>query len=544
MAGRFTVDAVFRAVDNITGPVRRMTRSLGDMTRSMERGLRRVDRSLSRVRTGLGRGFKFAAKSAAVGVTALGGAVGFVMKQFSTIEDATASFTPILGGVEKATKLVEMLNETAATTPFQFENLANAAAQLLPMMDNDLEKTIKTVRMLGDASGGNVARLERIVNGYNKALLKNTLDKEALNMVGEANVPIYHEIAQFKGISVDRLFSLITAGKLKAVDLTASFERLTGEGGMFYNAMDISAKTLTGRLTTLKDYITLTAASFGSVLAPEIKDVVIYLIEGAKRMREWVQANRAVLRVRFLEYLDKTKATMKRIWAFLKDFNKQYDILTLTFQALRSIAEGFVWLGKHGEKVFKIVVAFLMLNVAVKAATVLMTAFNLVMMVNPAYLLYAAIVAVAGAVVFMVREWDTFEKMFPRVAETFKKVWGEVKDYFFEVWDGISEYIDDAIARMEIQIKKATGFLTRMRDATRDLSKTFLDAYGIDGGARDAVKAATAPTPLVRSVSSRNAQAANDGGQNNVLVIKDETGRAKFEKNPGPGIKLQKTGAF
>ncbi len=49
MAGRFSVEAVFKAVDRVTAPVSRMQNRISKMTRSMTRGLRNVNRALGKV---------------------------------------------------------------------------------------------------------------------------------------------------------------------------------------------------------------------------------------------------------------------------------------------------------------------------------------------------------------------------------------------------------------------------------------------------------------------------------------------------------------
>ena len=49
MAGRFSVEAVFKAVDRITAPVTRMQNRLGKFTRAMKRGFRSVQRVVGKL---------------------------------------------------------------------------------------------------------------------------------------------------------------------------------------------------------------------------------------------------------------------------------------------------------------------------------------------------------------------------------------------------------------------------------------------------------------------------------------------------------------
>ena len=132
---RPTVSTTFNAVDRITRPINQMQKRIGGFA-------------------------KFVGGIFVTGAAARG--IGYLVKQASKIEDITASFTPMMGTVEKADDLVSALNKTAATTPFQLEDIATSATQLLPAMNKDIEKTVETFRMLGDTAGGNAEKLSRI----------------------------------------------------------------------------------------------------------------------------------------------------------------------------------------------------------------------------------------------------------------------------------------------------------------------------------------------------------------------------------------------
>ena len=53
MAKRFSVEAVFRAVDRITAPVTKMQNRVVKFTRSMQRGFRKANRTLGKFTSGL-----------------------------------------------------------------------------------------------------------------------------------------------------------------------------------------------------------------------------------------------------------------------------------------------------------------------------------------------------------------------------------------------------------------------------------------------------------------------------------------------------------
>ena len=284
--------------------------------------------------------FQAMTKVMTVGSIALGFGFRKVMKSFSMVEDAQAAFQPVLGSIEKATELVEKLNDTAATTPFQFENLSSAAKQLLPNMGGDIENTIKTIRMLGDTAGGSSVKMQSIVRGYNKALLKGKVDMESLNMISEAGVPILKTLGDTMGVTGEKLFKNITAGKVSTEDLTNALKRMTGEGGMFFKGMEIASKTLTGRISTFKDLITLTLANIGTAFAPEVKKIVEGFIKIAEQVREWTKANKELLRQKFVAFVETVSSAIRRlisIGSFLANVIDKVGGLGDAFKILASI---------------------------------------------------------------------------------------------------------------------------------------------------------------------------------------------------------------
>lgn len=76
MAGRFSVEAVFKAVDRVTTPVTRMQNRIGKMTRSAERGFRKLDRSMGRFLKKLKRGAQTLVISLALVTAAAGNVLG------------------------------------------------------------------------------------------------------------------------------------------------------------------------------------------------------------------------------------------------------------------------------------------------------------------------------------------------------------------------------------------------------------------------------------------------------------------------------------
>ncbi len=302
MANKFTISTTFKAHDRMTKVVKGMNKSMAGFSKTLR---------LLKVAVAGGIIFK---------------GFQFFIKEASRIEDATAAFTPLMGGVEKANKLVDALNKTAATTPFQFENISKAAMQLLPVMNQDIEKTIGTFRMLGDTAGGNAQKLDSITRGFTKSMLKGKVDMESLNMIAEAGVPIFSEMAKSMGISKEKLFDMSKAGKLTTNALIKTFQDMTKKGGIFFEGMEIASKTLSGKLSTLKDNIKLVAARIGNSLLPFLKPIIDKLTLIAVRVGDWFEANRLLINMRLSLFLKKLKdgferlvPILQKVWKLFRD---------------------------------------------------------------------------------------------------------------------------------------------------------------------------------------------------------------------------------
>lgn len=415
MAGRFTVEAVFSAIDKVTAPVTRMQNAVGKMTRSVERGLRSVTAVTNTAVKGITSATGTIVKFGVAGFGLLAGAVALVTREFSKIENAEAAFTPLMGGAERARQLVEALNKTAATTPFQFENLADAAGQLLPVMNGDIARTIATLRMLGDTAGGNAQKLDSITRGFTKAMLKGRVDMEALNMIGEAGVPIFEDLAAVMGVKVNAsFFKMISAGKVTTKQLEAAFVRMTSAGGKFYQGMEIASQTTDGLISSLKDNIGLTAAELGRVLSPTVKEIIRVLDSAAQRARAWVLANRELIQTRVAQFVERIKRSVSGFIDRMIELDKQHSILDRIADGFGRVSDAIDWLVEHGAEVVTLTKWVAGLVVGLNALVGVLTLINIAMAANPVGLIVVGVAALAAGLVAVVAYVEDILGMFER----------------------------------------------------------------------------------------------------------------------------------
>ncbi len=311
-------------------------------------------------------------KGLIVGGTALAAFIVWTTKGASEIEDITASFQPLTGSLERATTLVSMLNQTAATTPFQLGTISEAAQQLLPAMNGNLQLTVDRFRMLGDMAGGSAQKLQSITAVYSRALLKNKVEMGDLNILASAGVPIYSNLAESMGISVKEMTKLASQGKITGDDLTAAFQKMTSEGGLFFNGMEIASATLSGKWSTLQDNIKLVSANIGTYFLPVAKKLMDTMLTGAQA-----------------------------VGRFTSDSDKMRKMLKIALPILTGIAAAMT--------------SFLIISkvvIAVKALSAAMTVLNVIMAANPIGIISLAIGALIALVVVLRQNWDRVSHAF------------------------------------------------------------------------------------------------------------------------------------
>lgn len=561
---KFSVESIFKAVDKITAPVSRMQRNVLTFTRATERGLGGVNRAVSSVAKGLAKAGTVALKAGVAGFGALSAAVALAIREFSKIENAEAAFTPLLGSARRAREAVEAINLTAATTPFQFEDLASSVNQLLPVMDGNIERTIKTLRMLGDTAGGNAQKLDSITRGFTKAMLKGKVDMESLNMIAEAGVPIFQDLAEVMGMKTGvAFFKRISAGKVSTGDLIRAFEKLTTTGGKFFNGMEIASKTTTGLWSTLKDNISLTAAEIGGVLAPFVKDLITRLTGGAQRLREWVKLNRELIAIKVSEFINKITELAKKFYEYVKRLNGQYSVFDRLIDVVTGLGSAFAFLAKHGETIAKLIGYTLALTAALKTFSAVMAIVNVVMLANPVGLIVLGIAALIAAVAAAIVWWDELKAAFRSLPTPVKGAvkaitapvrwlisagkalydnWGSIAEFFADLWSGVVGIFNsglDSIMRVVDRVKKAALDVVGV---VSNVSSVL--GFGDDetSAAKSAAKKRTIISPqdrLARQIEERRTTSTAE------VTIRDDTGRAEVTRGSlGAGIQLKSSGAF
>jgi len=189
------------------------------------------------------------------------------------MEMMTTQFEVMLGSADAAVKMMDDLKTFAASTPFALEDLARGTQQLLSFgVASDV--VVDTMKLLGDTAGGDAEKLSGLVLAYGKVTTKGKASLEEINMMAERGIPIFDVLSKQMGTSKAELFKLISAGKVASTDITAAFQTMTSEGGMFFEGMQKQSLTFQGLVSTLKDNLKLMIADVGTAMLPVAKEIV------------------------------------------------------------------------------------------------------------------------------------------------------------------------------------------------------------------------------------------------------------------------------
>jgi len=277
-----------RQIDNLDKGGKRASNSVGRLERAS-------------VAAGKAMKIAFIGVAAAIGLVAVG--LTKAVKEAADLEQITTAYEVLIGDVKEAGKVIEDIKKASAKTPFQFKDLAKQG-QTLMAFGIEADIVVDKMMMLGDVSMGNSVKMESIVRAYGKIQAKGKASLEELNMLTENGVPILGALSDQYGVTTEEMFKMITAGVVGFEDVDQAIQSMTSEGGKFYGMLDKQSKTFSGRISTLKDNLTLLFAEVGSKLLPVIGPVVDSMITKIQTALEQLTSGTGPL-AKFVEVLVK-----------------------------------------------------------------------------------------------------------------------------------------------------------------------------------------------------------------------------------------------
>ena len=643
MAGRFSIEAVFTAVDRITRPVTRIQNRVGKMTRAMTRGFDRLNRSVDK----FGKLAKRGALAATAAMAATGVAMLDVIKTGAAFESTlVAAAAKFPGEIRKGTEAFKLLEDaarkTGATTEFSASQAAEAL-NFLAMAGLNAESSVAALPGvvdlataanidLGEATdvatdslgafglatkdatqlGKNLARIndviakttttantdvatmfETITKGAAVATaagasletfaaltgvlanagtkgsvagttLKNVFtslakpSKEAAKLLGKLGISTKDSAGDMRDVidvlgDVDKALGKSgTAGRLEAITtlfgkiplagvnvlLKAGTKQLKdyrteleGAGGSAKTMADTMRDTVTGRFKGLTSAIEGVKISIFDTSKGPLADIL-------DKLTTWVRLNEKVI-------ASNLGTWMAGLIGSLSNIDKWLDVIIVNFESIVSWAQ----------TIGTALAVFFVFSSVLKTIVLIMTALNLIMLLNPVGLIVLGVVALITAFTALFFWIEEILEGFDSMPAVLRFILGPIR-VLFSVVKGIKDLVGGIV-----------GFFTGGKKI--DLTATFDAAQGpaavpervakkrgffaglfdSDDGEKKAPGATAADGPQVVSPQERAANSIEERRETSTaeVTIRDETrgNRASVTKGKlGRGVTLQPSGSF
>lgn len=176
-------------------------------------------------------------------------AIATVRGEYQQLEIA---FETMLGSKSQADALMTQLIDTAATTPFEMKEIAEASKMLLAygMAADEVNGTL--IR-LGDIAAGLSIPIKDLAFLYGTTMVQGRLYTQDLNQFLGRGIPLADELAKQFGKNKSEVKKLVEEGKIGFPEVQKAIEALTNEGSKFGGLMEAQSKTISGQMSNIED---------------------------------------------------------------------------------------------------------------------------------------------------------------------------------------------------------------------------------------------------------------------------------------------------
>lgn len=408
-------------------------RALNNMVETAKGGGADLDEMFSRIKT------------AAAGVFAGFTVTSFIKKVVEArgeMQQLEVAFNTMLGSKAKADKLMAEMTQTALITPFEFDDVANGARQLIAYGEG-ADTVNDTLVRLGNVASGLSQPLNDIVYLYGTTRVQGRLFTQDLNQFTNRGIPMIQKLAEQFGVTEDKVKDLVSAGEVGFPQVQKVIEDLTNEGGMFYNLMEEQSKTITGQISNLQDQL----ANIYNEIGQASEGVITSALSGAADLLDhWESIGKAIL-------------SMAAAYGVVKASLAAYVAVQKVSAAIQTAGS-----------LTNYIKGFFGLTSALKGATTAQYAMNAAAYANPYALLAAAVVGLCYGLYKLCTATDAAEES----QENFNKRVGELQSDAEQSFDRLRE-LETAYSQGKIKIEEYTTELNKLKDVYPDIIKAHMD---------------------------------------------------------------------
>lgn len=186
-----------------------------------------------------------------------------VIEATGKMQQLQVALSTILQDKSKADQLIADIVQFAAKTPFNLDDVATGAKQLLAY-GSSADNVVNELSMLGDVASGLQIPIGQLIYLYGTLRTQGRAMTVDIRQFAGRGIPIYEELAKVLGVSKDQVGELVKDGKVGFKEVEQAFKNMTSEGGKFANLMESSAGTWPQRLSNIEDTLFQKMNEFGN----------------------------------------------------------------------------------------------------------------------------------------------------------------------------------------------------------------------------------------------------------------------------------------
>lgn len=186
-----------------------------------------------------------------------------VIEATGKMQQLQVALSTILQDKSKADQLIADIVQFAAKTPFNLDDVATGAKQLLAY-GSSADNVVNELSMLGDVASGLQIPIGQLIYLYGTLRTQGRAMTVDIRQFAGRGIPIYEELAKVLGVSKDQVGELVKEGKVGFKEIEQAFKNMTSEGGKFANLMESSAGTWPQRLSNIEDTLFQKMNEFGN----------------------------------------------------------------------------------------------------------------------------------------------------------------------------------------------------------------------------------------------------------------------------------------
>lgn len=410
------------------------------------------------------------------GLVAIKKFVSDVIDATGKMQQLDVALSTILQSKSKADALLAEISEFAKKTPFNLDEVANGAKQLLAY-GSSADNVVDELSMLGDVASGLQIPLGQLIYLYGTLRVQGRAYWRDIQQFQGRGVNVIEEMAKNLGVTQDQIKSLVEEGKIGFKDVEKAFQSMTSEGGKFNNMLENSAGTWPQRIANIEDTIFTKLNEFGN----KYKEVFEFGIGTAEDL---------------VESLDDVISVIGALVAAYGTYKA----------ALIAVA---VW--QKASSILNMTKSFLNLAKGVNVATAAMKAFNITSKANLFGALFSVIAGVTTAVYMFTKRADEATESQKRLNEASANYEKEVASEIAEV-DRLFDKLKNAKKGTDEYNSAKAAIINQYGTYLNGLSEEIRTLKNVEG-AYDAVTKAVQKAARARGMESAIKGAQEEYGE-------------------------------